>query len=144
MKILLHSDTERTKAFSSIDQHHKFIATYSRGGWTPIEFEQLDYINCGKVVSHPVIIEFDDKIGYHFPIDECEITTDEYPLFDRQETELRELPDCLGGGFYEAFVDEQTIVNFDGNGLGTHNVQKLKIGQDYILAKKMLPPIEKS
>lgn len=140
MEILFHDDERKVKAYSSIDQYSKFIATYERGGWTPIEFDYLDYIDCDKVVSHPVIIEFDDKIGYHFPIGECGFTTDEYLLMDKEGTELRELSECMGGGFYEAYDKSKIIINFDDNSaLGTHNRYRLKIGMDYFLADEILP-----
>lgn len=142
MKMIPHSDTRDIEALSSIDQYKKFIATYERGGWAPIQFDYLDFIDCDHVESHPVIIEFGDKIGYNFPIDEYEYYTDEYPIFNRQETETRLLSECLGDGFYEAFVDEDNIVNFDDSALATRNKIILKVGQDYYLAKKILPPIE--
>ena len=139
MDILYAENEQRVKAYSSIDQYSKFIATYERGGWTPIEFDYIDYISCDNVVSHPVIVEFDDKIGYNFPIGECEYTEDLYPKFDRNEVELRVLDECLGGGFYQAAVDEEEIINFDDSGLGTRNSYKLKIGQDYYLSDDFLP-----
>lgn len=148
MEILFDNDETRVKRFSSIDQYNKFIATYERGGWTPIEFDYLDYIECvgcsGKdqlrPVTHPVIIEFDDKIGYHFPIGECNITTDDYLMADKQEVELLPLPEFYGDGFYESYADTQVITNFDdGNALGIRNDMRLKIGQDYVLASEFLP-----
>lgn len=139
MDILYAENDQRVKAYSSIDQYKGFIATYERGGWTPIEFDELKHIDCEKVVSQPVIIEFDDKVGYNFPIGECEYSEDLYPKFDRKEVELRALNECLGGGFYQAAVDEENIVNFDGAGLGVHNNYKLKIGQDYYLSDDFLP-----
>lgn len=139
MEILKAEDGRKILTKSSIDQYRGFIATYERGGWTPIQFDQLDYIDCDKVVSHPVIIEFADEIGYNFPIGECEYTTDDYMKFDREETELRPLPECLGDGFYEAFVDEEDIVNFDDSALGTRNNYRLKIGQDYYISEEILP-----
>ena len=146
MKILFHEDDPKVKVHSSIDQYKKHIATYERGGWTPIEFDQLDYIkcvgDCGKttLVSHPIIIEFGDEIGYDFPIDECEFTTDDYPLFDKRGVETLPLPEEYGDGFYESYEDSQVIANFDdGKALGIRNNYKLKIGQDYFLADKILP-----
>lgn len=138
--ILYHDDDRKIHAHSSIDQFSKFIATYERGGWTPIEFDYLDYIDCDKVVSHPIIIEFDDKLGYYFPIDECEFETDEIPLFDIQGVVLHELPECMGEGFYQAWENSEDIINFDcGTSLGTHNKYHLRIGQDYYLASEFLP-----
>lgn len=139
MEVLYHSDDRQVKTLSSIDQYRKFIATYERGGWTPIQFDYIDYIDCGKVVSHPIIIEFGDDIGYNFPIGECEFATDEYQLFEKKEVELRALPECLGDGFYQAYEDTDILINFDGAALGTRNNYKLKIGQDYYLANEILP-----
>lgn len=140
MEILYHDDDRHINVHSSIDQYSKFIATYERGGWTPIQFDYLDYIDCDKVVSHPVIIEFDDKIGFHFPIGECSFVTDEYVMPDYESVELRELPECMGGGFYQAFDNGEMIINFDDNSaLGIHNTYKLRIGQDYWLADTILP-----
>lgn len=147
MEILFPSEEKRVKAHSSIDQYNKFIATYERGGWTPIEFDFVDYIKCVgceggdkyEVVTHPVIIEFDDKIGYNFPIGECSITTDDYVKFDRSGTELLPLPECMGDGFYERVLDGEEIINFDGAGGGVRNNYRLKVGQDYYLATEILP-----
>lgn len=140
MEVLFHDDDRRIHEHSSIDQFSKFIATYERGGWTPIEFDYLDYIDCDKVVSHPVIIEFGDEIGYYFPIDECEFETDDYILTDERGVVLKELPECMGEGFYQAWEDSENIINFDNNtALGTRNVYHLKIGIDYLLADEFLP-----
>ncbi len=148
MKVLFPNEEKRTKTLSSIDQYDKFVATYERGGWTPIEFDQLDYIECidceggnkYRVVSHPIIIEFGDEIGYHFPIGECEYTTDDYLLLDRSETILLPLPEFYGDGFYEYHDKSRIIANFDdGTALGIRNNYRLKIGMDYILANEILP-----
>ena len=150
MEILFPSEEKKVKALSSIDQYNKFIATYERGGWAPIEFDFVDYIKCidcqggdkYEVKTHPVIIEFDDKIGYNFPIGECCITTDNYLKFDRNGTELLALPEYYGDGFYERALDGEEIVNFDDSALGIRNNYRLKIGQDYYLADEILPAEE--
>ena len=147
MKILFPDEEKRVSTHSSIDQYKKFLATYERGGWAPIEFDYIDYIRCvdceGKdkyeVKTHPVIIEFDDKIGYNFPIGSCSIVTDEYIKFDRTGTELLPLPEEYGDGFYERALTGEEIVNFDGGAIGTRNNYRLKIGQDYYLASEFLP-----
>lgn len=147
MQILFPEEERRVKVHSSIDQYSKFIATYERGGWTPIEFDYIDYIECidcqggdkYKVQTHPIIIEFDDKIGYHFPIGECGFTTDEYMKFDQNRVELEALPECMGDGFYEVAKTGEEIVNFDGSALGVRNDYRLKVGQDYYLAEELLP-----
>lgn len=147
MEVLFPSEEKRIKTLSSIDQYSKFIATYERGGWAPIEFDFIDYIKCigceggdkYEVVTHPVIIEFDDPIGYNFPIGECELITDDYLKFDRSGTELLPLPECMGDGFYERALDGEEIINFDDSALGIRNNYRLKIGQDYYLADEILP-----
>ena len=151
MEILFPSEEKRVRTHSSIDQYSKFIATYERGGWTPIEFDFIDYIKCigceggdkYEVVTHPVIIEFDDAIGYNFPIGSCEYIDDEYPKFDRNGTELLPLPECFGDGFYERALDGEEIINFDnGTALGIRNNYRLKVGKDYYLADEVLPAEE--
>lgn len=147
MEVLFPSEEKRIKTLSSIDQYSKFIATYERGGWAPIEFDFIDYIKCigceggdkYEVVTHPVIIEFDDTIGYNFPIGECELIADDYLKFDRDGTELLSLPECMGDGFYERALNGEEIINFDDSALGIRNNYKLKIGQDYYLADEILP-----
>lgn len=147
MRLLSPNEEKKTKTLSSIDQYDKYLSTYERGGWTPIEFDFIDYIKCidcqggdkYQVVSHPVIIEFGDKIGYHFPIGECGYTTDDYLMFDRDETELLPLPEFYGAGFYESHYKGQVIPNFDnGNALGVRNNYRLKVGLDYTLANDIL------
>lgn len=138
--VLFHDDNRKIHAHSSIDQFSKFIATYERGGWTPIEFDYLDYVDCDHVASHPVIIEFDDKLGYYFPIDECEFETDDILLMEQRGIVLHELPECMGEGFYQAWEDNDVIINFDNNtSLSAHNKQRLRIGTDYLLAEEFLP-----
>ena len=140
MEILYSDEKPQVHIHSSIDQYKKFLATYERGGWTPIEFDYLDYIDCNRPVTHPVIIEFGDEIGYHFPISECSFTTDDYQKFDYKGVELRALPDCLGAGFYQAYEEGEEIINFDGgSALSTRNEYRLRIGQHYYLADEILP-----
>lgn len=147
MEILFSEDESNVRVHSSIDQYKGFLSVYSRGGWTPIEFDQIDYIECidcdggdkHRVVSHPIIVAFDDPIGYHFPVGECSYITDEYPLFDREGIELRKLPEEQGDGFYQVYNDDEIVANFDNAGLGIRNNWNLKIGQDYYLADEILP-----
>ena len=147
MEILFPSEERKVRAYSSIDQYKKFIAPYERGGWAPIEFDYIDYIKCidcqggdkYEVATHPVIIEFDDRIGYNFPIGSCEYIDDEYQKFDRDGTELLPLPECLGDGFYESVREGEEIINFDDEtALGTRNKYRLKVGKDYYLADEVL------
>lgn len=147
MEILFPDEEKRIDTKSSIDQYRGFIATYERGGWAPIEFDYIDYIKCidcqggdkYEVATHPIIIEFDDDIGYNFPIGECSYITDEYLKFDQSRLELLPLPECMGDGFYEAYKDGEEIVNADDTAVGIRNNYRLKIGQDYYLGSDILP-----
>ena len=105
----------------------------------PIEFDAIDYIDCGKVVSHPVIVDNGRNIGYIFSDGVHEYITDEYPLTDRTEDVLKELPEWFGDGFYQDHEDYQAITNFDDSALGTRNVNRLRVGQHYYLADEILP-----
>lgn len=138
--ILCHDDKTSVHVYSSIDQFQDYLADYRGGAWVPIEFDQIDYIDCDRVVSHPVIIDNGDNIGYYFTDGHYSFVTDEYPTFDYERTELRELPEYMGSGFYEAYDKGQEIVNDDnGNALGIRNENKLRIGQHYYLADEILP-----
>lgn len=146
MKVLFHEDDPKVKVHSSIDQYKGFFAAYERGGETPIEFDYIDYVKCvgqcgeRTIVSHPVILEYGDSLGYNFPIYECEYTTDDYPTYDREVVETRVLPEEYGEGFYEAYDKSQAIINDDdGGALGIRNNYKLKIGTDYYRTDKILP-----
>lgn len=147
MNILFPDEEKRIDTKSSIDQYRGFIATYERGGWAPIEFDFIDYIKCidcqggdkYEVATHPIIIEFDDNIGYNFPIGECSYITDDYLKFDRTGTEMLPLPEELGDGFYESTKDGEEIINFEDGANGVRNNYRLKIGQDYYLAADLLP-----
>lgn len=147
MNILFPDEEKRIDTKSSIDQYRGFIATYERGGWAPIEFDFIDYIKCigceggdkYEVSTHPIVIEFDDEIGYNFPIGECSYVTDDYLKFDRTGTEMLPLPEELGDGFYESVKEGEEIVNFEDGANGVRNNYRLKIGQDYYLASDLLP-----
>jgi hypothetical protein len=105
----------------------------------PIEFDIIDYIDCGKVVSHPAIIDNGKNIGYIFSDGIHEYITDEYPLTDHTEDVLKELPEWFGDGFYQDHDEYEAITNFDNSSLGTRNVNKLRVGQHYYLADDILP-----
>lgn len=135
-----HSDADSVREYSSIDQFDSYISAVEAGASVPIEFDEIDYIDCGKVVSHPVIVDSGNSIGYLFSDGFHEVVTDEYPMFDSSRVELRELPAEMGDGFYEAYVDEHVIANFDDNeALGLRSNNLLRIGQHYYLADDILP-----
>jgi hypothetical protein len=139
MQILFHDDERKVNAHSSIDQFKDFFSVYTGGEWIPIEYDYIDYINCGKVVSHPVIVDTGDHIGYFYAVGECSTVEDEYPMFDYEEIVTKPLPEFQGEGEYEAYEKDDVIVNFDNAALGLRNVNRYRIGQDYLLADEFLP-----
>ena len=83
-----------------------------------------------------------DDLGYNYPEAECRKYTNKYLYHDVQGTEIRELPEWFGAGFYQAYIDEHRIVNSDTGALGTTNVTRYRIGLDYYQAIKNLPAVE--
>lgn len=137
--VLMHGDKHFVKVHSSIDQFKNFLSDYRNGVYIPIEFDQIDYINCDKVASHPVIVDNGGSIGYYFSDGFQEHVFDEYPMFDHEELVTKDLPEWAGEGQYEAYEDNDVIANFDNASLGTRNYMPIQIGQDYYLADEILP-----
>lgn len=133
---------------SSIDQFGDFLSVMVKGGWAPIVFDQLDGINCETIISHPVIISWNDSIGYVFPEAHCTYASDHFVTADKQTIETAVLPSCFGenGDFYEYWTDKRTFINFDGDAggssVGVHNQTTLRIGLSYVKADESLPPVE--
>ena len=66
MEILFHDDNPMVHERSSVDQFKDSLSVYRGGTRYPIEFDQIDYIECDRIVSHPIIVD-DDEIGFYFP-----------------------------------------------------------------------------
>lgn len=145
MDILYPVDDAQVHRHSSIDQFRGFLSIMTKGGWTPIVFDQLDGINCETIISHPVIISFGDDVGYVFPEAHCNYASDHFVVMDKEGVEEKILPPCFGegGDFYMAYVSKNTFVNFDNDdSVGTHNRKQLRTGLSYVLADKNLPPVD--
>lgn len=124
---------------SSLDQYRHTFCVMERGGWTPICFDALEYIDCDRVVSHPAILTDDPNwIGYHYPIEELPMVEESYVYHDHYGTEVHPLPEEVGSGFYEKVVDAKAFTNADNGALGVRNEKKLKVGLDYYLADHTL------
>lgn len=140
LSILMHDDNDTVHARSSIDQFAGFLSVKRGGVSIPLEFDQIDYIDCGKVVSHPVIMDIEGGVGYLYDNGEVTQTETEYPTFHREETVLKELEPEFGNGFYEAHEEYESITNFDdGSALGTQNKTTLQVGQHCYMADEFLP-----
>lgn len=139
MEIAMSDDKVSVRAHSSLNQFSTFFTGRIGHNVLPIEFDQIDYIDCGRVVSHPVIVDNGDNIGYIFSDGIAEYTTDTYPLFEHKEVVTRDLPAEFGEGKYEAYEDYNVIVNYDDESFGTREITSVRYGQDYFLADEILP-----
>lgn len=142
MKVLEPVDNPQAKYHSSISQYSNMLAVLKRGEWCPISFDVIDYIDCEEVKSHKAIVSDGDNVGYHFPVGECVLYTNEYVYHDENGVELRTLPEWFGAGFYNKALDRKAFINFDDCSLGVRNRFRLRIGLNYALAEKNLPVVE--
>lgn len=142
MEMIYADEKPQVHRHSSIGQFRGFLSVAKKGGWTPIVFDQLDGITCETITSHPVVLSLSDDIGYVFPEAKCSYASDKYLYYDKEGVEQRLLPEEFGGGgeFYDAFVRANSFVTFDnGQSLGVHNKQTLRVGLSYCLAEETLP-----
>lgn len=146
MEILYATNDAQVHRHSSIGQFKDgFLSTWKKGGWAPIVFDQLDYINCEGIHSHPVIIDMTgESLGYIFPEAKCTYSSNKFIYFDKEGVEQRILPACFGKGgeFYDAWVRSNAFVNFDGDSsVGVHEKTTLRVGMSYCLADETLPAV---
>lgn len=136
MEYLPVADEHRTITKSSISQARdtKLSLSNGIGQFIPIVFDNLDYIDCDKVASHKVMISDSDELAFEYPVKECTYYSDTYVYVDENGTELKELPEWFGAGFYRAAVDRNDFVNFDTEAFGTRNIEKLQGGLHYTIA----------
>jgi len=136
MEYLEIADEHRTVTKSSISQARdtKLSLSNGVGAFLPIVFDNLDYIDCDRVKSHPIIVSTVDDLDYQYPVRECTYYTDEYVYVDEHGSELRTLPHWFGEGFYTKYVDTSNFINFDTESLGTRNKETLQGGLHYTTA----------
>ena len=141
--MLYPSENPMVERKSSIGQFKNFLAVIKKGGWAPIVFDQLDYIDCDGIAAHPVAITFGDD-SYIYPEGECIYTNDTWMTVDKRRVEERLLPECQGGQgqTYEAFVDSNSFINFDDSALGVHNTKTTRVGLSYVKSKETLPAVD--
>lgn len=99
------------KMHSSVDQYKDFLCVIKGGVFLPISYDSLDYIDCGKLMSHNAILSMKNDIGYHYNNVVSELNSNRY-IFDN-------------GGYIES----------DTNSIGTKNSAKLRIGTSYASAR---------
>lgn len=134
MEYLPDASEHRTVTKSSISQarNSKLSTTNDLGQFFPVVWDNLDYIDCDRVKSHPVIVSTVDELDYQYPVRECTYYTDEYVHVDEQGVELRALPHWFGEGFYQTYVDTSNYINFDSEAFGTRNRETLQSGLYYV------------
>lgn len=140
MEYLEIADEHRTVTKSSISQARgtKLSLSNGVGAFLPIVFDNLDYIDCDRVESHPIIVSTVDDLDYQYPVRECTYYTDEYVYVDEHGSELRKLPHWFGDAFYTKYVDTNNFINFDTESLGTRNKETLQSGLGYAVATDTL------
>lgn len=140
MDYLPIADEHRTITKSSISQARdtKLSLSNGIGQFIPIVFDNLDYIDCDRVVSHKVMVSDSDELAFEYPVKECTYFSDEYVYVDEKGTELRELPEWFGAGFYRASVDRNNFVNFDDQAFGTRDADTLQTGLHYVEASSTI------
>ena len=142
-EMLYPSENPMVERKSSIGQFKNFLAVMKKGGWAPIVFDQLDYIDCDEIETHPVAITFGND-SYIYPEGRCAYENDTWVTVDKQGVEERLLPECQGGQgeAYEVFVDSNSFINFDDSALGVHNTKTTRVGLSYVKAKETLPAVD--
>lgn len=144
--ILYPVEDAQVHRHSSINQFGEdFLSAWKKGGWAPIVFDQLDYINCEGAHSHPVAISWGGDLGYVFPEAHCKYSSDHFIYVDKEGVEQKLLPECMGGRgeFYDVYVNQSSFINFDNNtSLGVHNDVELRTGLSYVKADETLPAVD--
>lgn len=142
MQFVEPSEPRRTERKSSISQFSGLLSVRRGDEWVPIVFDSLDGIDCKKIKTHKSALALEPFIGYAFPVGECSYSESTYLLSDQKGTELKKLPEWFGDGFYEEHFDRKVFVNGDNGALGVKNDTTLRVGLDYVVAKKYMKPIK--
>ena len=142
MEILPSCDNRPLERKSSIYQHKGLLSVMKRGEWCPLVADVIDSVACGKVFSHKSAITDKPTLGYTFPVGTCRFLTDIYLKGDRRDTITEELPEWFGTGYYKERINQSAVVNAANGGLGTRYSTTLRVGEDYVVAKDFLPPVQ--
>lgn len=129
------ADEHRTVTKSSIAQHKGDTLTVFRAGeHIPLVFDQIDYIDCDKIVSHRATVTDSSELPYEYPVGHCTYLSDLYVTLDKEGEEIKKLPCWFGDGWYREYVNTRTYVNFDDQAFGIRNAQHVDIGLHYVEA----------
>lgn len=142
METLPSCDNRPLERKSSIYQHKDLLSVMKRGEWCPLVADVIDAVACGKIYSHKAAITDKPTLGYTFPVGTCRFLTDIYLKAQFKNTITEELPEWFGTGYYKKTIDEDVVVNAANGALGTQYMTTLRVGEDYVVAKDSLPPVE--
>lgn len=137
-KYLPNSDTHNLERKSSISQHRGILSVIRKGEVMPLVSDYIDGIKCGKIYSHKIAITDKPGLGYTFPVKTCTYLSDLYVLGDEDRIVKKKLPEWFGAGFYDERIKRKVFLNDDYNALGIRNQYTYRVGEDYVIAKKML------
>lgn len=140
--ILSAVSDQKVYRHSSITQHKNTLSVLKKGEWLPLVCDHLDYIDCGRVVSHKVAVTDGEDIGYTYGVKECKYWTDNYLMGNNGYTTTSALPTWFGIGYYDDYKDSNVIINSDDESLGQHNELTLRVGTSYCLAEETLKAVE--
>ncbi len=127
---------------SSISQHEDLLSVRIRNEWCPIIFDVIDRVECGRIISHKSALRIKDGLNYTFPVGTCHYVKDTYFLTQKDKIEQRPLPPYYGAGFYETHERKNMLTNIGDKALGEHQEKTLRVGKDYVMAKKILKAVE--
>lgn len=127
---------------SSISQHRDLLSLLHKGEWCPIVFKIIDGVECGHIKYHKVALALKPNLNYTFPVGTCHYVKDKYVLSDQDEIKLKKLPAFYGNGLYETHERKEVFVNIGDKALGFREKKTLRVGKDYVRAKKILKAVE--
>lgn len=123
---------------SSISQHKDLLCTLVQGEWCPVVFNLIEGVECGHIKSRPVTLRLTEGLNYTFPVGTCKYVKDKYLLSSQDEIKLKKLPKYFGDGLYESHERKNVFLNVGDKALGVRENKILRVGKDYVRAKKIL------
>ena len=127
---------------SSINQHKDLLSVLIRGEWCPLVFNIVDGVECGKIQFHKTALRIRPGLNYTFPVGTCKYVKDNYLLTAKDRIELKPLCSYFGSGLYESREHKKVLTNIGHSALGYRQEKVLRVGKDYVVAKKTLKAVE--
>lgn len=133
---------ESVERKSSISQHKDLLSILVHGEWCPIVFNVVDGVECGKIKYQRMAFPLKEGLNYTFPVGTYRYINRKYILTEQDEIKLKKLPSYYGDGLYESHERKNVILNIGKNALGVVEEKVLRVGKDYVRAKKILKAVE--